>query len=125
MDFDGPPEALLERCAEKIEREVHARERADLLAVSQVLTQRRFPHPELVRLLGGKEPMIESPLLQKMLAETLHKGIRALLKARFGTVPRDVTRRLGQILDEERLIALNILAVQCPDLQAFRDALLS
>jgi hypothetical protein len=38
MQFDGPPEALLERCAEKIEREAsHARERADLLAVSQVL----------------------------------------------------------------------------------------
>jgi hypothetical protein len=37
MQFDGPPEALLERCAEKIEREAHPKDRADLLAVSQVL----------------------------------------------------------------------------------------
>jgi hypothetical protein len=69
--------------------------------------------------------MLESPLLQKMRAETIHKVILAALKARFGTVPRDVTKHLGEILDEEKLIALNVLAVQCPDLQALRDALLS
>ena len=70
MDFPGSPEALLERCAEKIEREAHPKDQTDLLAVSQVLTEIRFPEPELVRLLGGHEPMIESPVLQKMLADT-------------------------------------------------------
>jgi hypothetical protein len=125
MHFDGPPEALLERCAEKIEREAHPKDRADLLAVSQVLAQLRFPKPELLRLLGGRVPMIESPLLKRMIAETLHKGILALLKARFGTVPREVTRLLQEVLDEERLTKLIVLAGQCPDLQAFREALLS
>jgi hypothetical protein len=43
MDFARPPEALLERCAEKIEREAHPKDRADLLAVSQVLGGLKFP----------------------------------------------------------------------------------
>jgi hypothetical protein len=125
MHFDGPPEALLERCAAKIERDAPTKERADLLAVSQVLAELRFPHPELLSLLGGRVPMIESPMLKKMRAETLHKAILTFLKARFGTVPRDVTRRLQAILDEERLTSLSALAARCPDLAAFREALLS
>ncbi len=125
MHFDGPPEALLERCAEKIEREAPPKDRPDLLAVSQVLAELRFPHPELLTLLGGQNPMFESPMLTKMMAERTHKVILALLKARFGTVPRDVTRHLRAILDEERLTSLNVLAGQCPDLAAFREALLS
>ena len=43
MHFDGPPESLLERCAEKIEREAPPKDRADLLAVSQVLGELKFP----------------------------------------------------------------------------------
>jgi hypothetical protein len=125
MHFDGPPEALLERCADKIEREAHPREKADLLAVSQVLSELRFPNPELLRLLGGPEPMLESPMLKKMLAGAFHKGILALLKARFGTVPRNVVKHLHEILDEERLTALTVLAGQCQDLEEFREALLS
>jgi hypothetical protein len=125
MQFDGPPEALLERCAEKIEREAHPQDRADLLAVSQVLTELRFPHPELVGILGGQRPMIESPLLQRMMAERAHDLIMDLLKDRFGTVPRDVTRQLRAILDEKKLRQFNRLAAKCPDLDAFREALLS
>jgi hypothetical protein len=125
MQFEGPPEALLARCAEKIEREAHPKERADLLAVAQVLTQLRFPHPELVNLLGGQQAMIESPLLQKMLAERIHDLILDALKDRFNTVPRDVTRHLRDILDEKKLRELNRFANKCPDMQAFREALLS
>ena len=69
--------------------------------------------------------MFESPMLVKMMAETIHKITLALLKARFGTVPRDVTRHLRAILDEEKLTNLTVLAGQCPDLAAFREALLS
>jgi hypothetical protein len=69
--------------------------------------------------------MIESPLLQKMIAGALHRIILALLKARFGTVPRDMVKRLQGILDQEKLTALNVLAGQCRDLKAFREALLS
>ncbi len=124
MHFDGPPDSLLERCAEKIEREAHAKDRADLLAVSQVLGELKFSLPLLAEIFGGEKTMFESPLLQKMIAERLHKAIQKVLKARFGSVPRDVARLLGEILDEERLTTLNVLAAQCPDLEAFREALL-
>jgi hypothetical protein len=125
MHFDGPPEALLERCAEKIESEAHPKDRADLLGVSQVLTQLRFPNPELLSLFGGKQPMFQSPLLQQMRAETLHQAVLDLLKDRFGTVPRDVTGHLRKVIDERKLRRLNLLAAKCPDVEAFRDALLS
>lgn len=69
--------------------------------------------------------MFESPLLTKMIAERFHKAIEKVLKARFGSVPRDVTRLLREVLDEEKLITLNVLAAQCPDLEAFREALLA
>jgi hypothetical protein len=125
MEFTGPPESLLERCAEKIEREAHPKDRADLLAVSQVLTGLRFPDPALLRLLGGEEPMIESPLLRKMRAETSQDHILALLKDRFDAVPRNVTKQLREVLDEKKLRKLILLAAKCPDLQAFSEALLS
>jgi hypothetical protein len=125
MQFDGPPEVLLERCAQKIQREAHPRDRADLLAVAQVLTELRFPHPDLLRLLGGKDTMIESPLLQKMMAQRVHELILDALKDRFGTVPRDVTKQLAEVLDDKKLRHLNRVANKCPDLEAFREALLS
>ncbi len=125
MDFDGPPEALVERCAEKIEREAHPKDWADLLAVSQVLAGVRFPNPELLRLLGGEQTMIESPVLRKMIAATRHEDILDVLKTRFGTVPRDLSRHLRAILDDKKLRRLNVLAVQTPDLEAFREVLLA
>jgi hypothetical protein len=125
MQFDGPPEELLQRCADKIEREAHPKDRADLLAVAQVLTGLRFPNPELLALLGGKKAMIESPILQKMIAETIQDLILVALKDRFSTVPLDVTRRLREILDEKKLRRLHRVAIKCPDLEAFREALLS
>jgi len=125
MQFDGPPEALLERCAEKIERVAHPKDRADLLAVSQVLSELRFPNPELLRLFGGKQAMIESPLLQKMLAENTQGNILAILKKRFTTVPHEVTRLLRAVLNEEQLQTLVILAATCPDMKTFREALLA
>jgi tRNA modification GTPase len=96
-----------------------------LLAVSQVMAQLPFPDPELFGLLGGEQTMIESPLLQKMIAEGRHKDILALLKARFGTVPRDVTRHLRDVLDDKKIQQLAVLAGTCSDLQAFREGLLS
>jgi hypothetical protein len=116
---------LLERCAEKIEREAHPKDRADLLSVSQVLGELKFPLPLLADIFGGEKTMFESPLLTKMIADRFHKAIQQVLKARFGSVPRDVTRLLREILDEEKLVALNVLAAQCSDIQAFREALLS
>ncbi len=124
MQFDGPPEELLQRCADKIEREAHPKDRDNLLMISQVLTELRFSDPELLRLLGGVKTMIESPMLQKMMAETLHKAIEEFLKGRFGAVPRDVTRLLRDIIDERKLNKLSLIAGKCDDMNAFREALL-
>jgi hypothetical protein len=68
--------------------------------------------------------MIESPLLQKMRAETLHEGILAILKDRFQTVPRNVTKLLRAVIDEDKLRSLNVFAAKCLDLETFRQALL-
>ena len=39
--YDGPPEALLQQCRERIDRDAPAAERPSLLAVSQVMTRLR------------------------------------------------------------------------------------
>ena len=69
--------------------------------------------------------MIESPLIQKVRAESIQETLLALLKDRFGTVPRNVTKPLREILDEKKLRQLNVLAAKCPDLETFREVLLS
>jgi hypothetical protein len=67
--------------------------------------------------------MIESPLLKRMIAETLHEAILEILKDRFGTVPPDVTRHLREGINEKKLRKLAVLASKCPDLATFRAAL--
>ncbi len=69
--------------------------------------------------------MIESPLLQELVAEKLHEAILEFLKGRFGAVPQDVTRLLRAVPTEKKLMKLTALAAKCPDLEAFREALLS
>lgn len=96
-----------------------------MLAVTQVLTELRFPVPDLLNLLGGQKPMIESPLLQRIIAEKIQELILDALKDRFHTAPADVTRHLREILDEKKLRKLNRIANKCPDLDAFREALLA
>jgi hypothetical protein len=125
MNFDGPSEVLLERCAQKIAREAHPNDQPDLLAVTQVLGGLKFPEPLLAEFLQGEQIMFESPVLQKFVAGRFHEAILNLLKDRFGTVPRSVTKHLREITDEPKLQQLILLAYKCPDLQAFRDGLLS
>jgi hypothetical protein len=69
--------------------------------------------------------LIESPLVQKWKAEAVHDVIIGLLKERFGAVSRDVTKPLRSIVDERKLDKLNRLAAKCPDLEAFRKAIVS
>jgi hypothetical protein len=69
--------------------------------------------------------MFESPLLKKFVAGRLHQAVLNILKDRFGTVPCNVTRQLREVLDEEKLQELILVASKCPDCQAFRDGLLN
>jgi hypothetical protein len=123
MRMEEPPETVLERCAERIEREAPPGQKTDLLVVSQVMTQLRFPNTELLNLFTGVQKMLESPLIQKWKAEAVHELILDTLKERFGVVPRDVAKHLREIVDEKKLKKLNRLAINCPNLQAFREAI--
>ena len=69
--------------------------------------------------------MIESPDWKKWQAEALQAAILTFLKARFGAVPHDVSKRLRKIFDEKDLNALIITAAKCSDMDTFHDAILS
>jgi hypothetical protein len=67
--------------------------------------------------------MIEAPLLQRMMAKTMHRAIEGFLEGRFGVVPTDVSATLRTIMDVERLEQLVRLLARCPDLDAVRREL--
>ncbi len=71
--------------------------------------------------------MIESPVLNELIAETQaktwHKGILGLLKNRFGSVPADLAEMLRGITDEEKLQKLLNLSSSCASLEEFRHHL--
>ncbi len=67
--------------------------------------------------------MIESPVVRRWKAEAAHTLILAVLKNRFKTIPRNVTKLLRAIQDEEKLTSLCVLASECPTLDSFRAAL--
>ncbi len=67
--------------------------------------------------------MIESPLIQELMAERVHKLILRLLVDRFGPIPQDIIASLQVIQNETQLDELGIWASRCPDLEAFRSRL--
>ena len=67
--------------------------------------------------------MIESSLIQELMAERMHKAILRVLADRFGPVPQDVRELLHAIQDEQQLDDLNVWAGRCSDVDAFRDRL--
>ena len=123
--FDGPPEELLERCRDRIEALAHPDDRANLLAVSQVLARLKFPQPEMLALLGGSQVMIESPLITELLAKTKQEYIVSVLKHRFRKVPPDVIQYLQSVGNAKKLDQLHVHAIDCPTIETFREYLLS
>jgi hypothetical protein len=104
------------------------RERENLLAVAQVLARLHFDRPEWMEILGGRKAMIESPLLQEIVAESARaervKTLLDILKDRFGSVTPTITAGLEQVKARERLRRLTTQAFSCKSLQAFEEALL-
>ncbi len=125
--FVGPPEALLHRCREQIDRLAKSEELDNLLSVTQLLGGLRFTRELLRSIFGGGRPMIESPLLEElkseMKAQAVQDAILDVLKDRLGTVPDSLATALRGILDEARLLQLNRWAGQCTDLAAFQARL--
>jgi hypothetical protein len=67
--------------------------------------------------------MIESPLLQEILAAPMHKTIVKILEARLGPVPQDIVSALQVVQDDTKLDDLIGFAATCPRLDAFRARL--
>ncbi len=123
--FDELPEAVLRKCRKRIDAQAATGEHANLLAVTQVLTRLRYNEPGLLAILGGKQIMIESPLIQELVAERAQKAILLVLQDRFGTVPPEIISALQPVQDEKKLDELVVWASRCPDLEAFRKRLTS
>jgi hypothetical protein len=102
-------------------------ERANLLAVTQVMAGLRYNDPRLLSILGGSQAMIESPVLQKLIAEreaaTQRKAILMVLTTRFGPLAEDLKASLQTIEDASKLDELVEAAASCPGLEAFRARL--
>jgi hypothetical protein len=124
--YGGPPEVLLRRCRDRLEREAGA-QKANLLAVTQVFARLHFDKPEWLEILGGTKAMIESPLIQEIVAEAERAGrvkdTLEVLEARFGGVTPTVRAGLEQLKEDEKLVRLLRHAAICPSLQAFEDGL--
>jgi predicted transposase YdaD len=126
-DFADPPEKMIERCREVIEQQAPPSERANLLAVTQVLAYLRYNSVELLRILGGTEVMLEIPFLDEIVKEktreTAREDIVTVLETRFGEVPQELVEGVESVVDEKRLKGLVRSAAACPDLAAFREAI--
>jgi hypothetical protein len=129
--FEGPPEPIFQQCRARIDRDAPPGEHENLLAVTQVLAGLRYNDPRLFQLLGGREAMIESPVLQELKAEWTHEGackaqrraILHILSARFGPEAKGLATALEAIEDETRLDELVEFTALCPDLESFRKRL--
>ena len=124
--YDGPPEVLLQRCRDRLDREAGA-QKANLLAVAQVFARLQFNKPHWLEIFGGRQAMIESPLIQEIVSESERAGrvktIGCFLEARFGTVTPTVTAGLEQLKEDEPLVRLTRQAAICESLKAFEDGL--
>lgn len=123
--YDGLPEVLIQQCRDRIDQQAPPENHANLLAVTQVMTRFRYNDPQVLSLLGGSRAMIESPLIQELLAQKTHQDIVDVLESRFGAVPPELTLALRTTMDETRLRELNRFAAVCPDLVAFQAQLAS
>jgi hypothetical protein len=115
----------------RIDEEASPEERENLLAVTQVLAGLRYNEVGLFQLLGGRDAMIESPVLQELKAEwtreaalqTNRRAIVDFLVARFGPQAEAIATPLETIADDARLKELVKLAALCSDLPSFRKEL--
>jgi hypothetical protein len=121
--FDGPPVPILEECRRRIDQQATPDEKPNLLAVSQVLMRLRYNDSGLFEIFGGEQAMIESPLIQELMAKKAHKDILLFLEGRFGFVPPDLAARLHTIADEGVLDNLVKGAGACSTLEEFRGML--
>jgi hypothetical protein len=123
--IDGPPEPVLQECRRIIDERAVPDEKANLLAVCEVLGGLRYNAAMLSSIFGGRERMIESPIYKEWRAWGMQEALLSLLEDRIGSVPAEVKSTVEGISDLDRLKALIKVAARCPDLESFRQALAS
>ncbi len=121
--FNGPPEPIMRECRERIDRDAPPNEHENMLAVTQLLAGLRYNDPKLFQILGGRNAMIESPLLQELIAERTRETLITFLVARFGSKATSLETELQAISDESRLQELVKYAATCRSLGSFRKHL--
>jgi hypothetical protein len=130
--FDGPDEAILDECRERIQRDAPADERENLLSVTHFFAGLKYNDARLFKNLGGSKAMFKtgSPLLREIIEEETEKArherdrdnIIAVLAARFGP-EAEALRPHVEAIGDGRLKELIGLAATCPDLASFREQL--
>lgn len=122
--MEGPVSTILGECRRIIDAKAKVEEHDNLLAVTQVLMSLVHNDTALYAILGVEEAMIESPLLNDLIAEKvaerMQKTLLGLLEARFGPVPADLVQRVKEVPNADRLDQLTKQAGTCSDLGAFR-----
>jgi hypothetical protein len=131
-NFSGPPEPIFRECRDRIERDAPPGEHENLLAVTQFLAGLRYNDARLFELLGGRQAMIESPVLKELIAdckreaaiEARQKDILKILVTRFGAAAKGLEPEVKAVNDD-RLEDLIASAATCPSLDSFREQLSS
>ncbi|MGO9916856.1 MAG: hypothetical protein ACLQIB_19425 [Isosphaeraceae bacterium] len=122
--IDGPAEPVLRECRDRIGRDAPKDEQDNLMAVTQLLARLRYNKESLFQLFGGRRAMIESPVIQEIIADCKREQIVKFLEARFGVAALDLKSALNAV-DDERLDDFLKLAATCRSLAAFRKKLTS
>jgi hypothetical protein len=65
--------------------------------------------------------MLESPLIDEIVADRAHRHVLTVLETRFGEIPQEVMDAVNSVSDDERLSDLFRKAAACADLDAFRS----
>lgn len=128
MHTDRPPLELLQRCRDIIDRKADPVHHEQLNVVAHVLGNLVYNEDILKAIFGGKDKMIESPILKEIVEETAVKtrvettqtNILGALQARYGAVPEQLTFDVRAVRDMSRLNTLFPLAITCTSLNDFR-----
>ena len=95
-DFPDPPETMMQRCREAIEQHAPPGEKANLLAVTQVLTYLRYNDVGLLTILGGRKVMLESPLIDELVMEKYGELLTEKIREAAREAAREATRETAR-----------------------------
>ncbi len=121
-----PPEALLGRCRDLIDAKAPPGEVESLKVVTAIFASIGYNKRWVMDVLFKGQGMLkvsDFPFLEYIESEGVRKSILRFLKTRFSDLPADLSGRLQQIEDPDRLEDLVEAAATCPDLASFQAKL--